>query len=377
MSGKVHTAVIRGSAIIAAVLLFVGGLFEASIVRHASSNLPAPDSVKSEMKKADTLMITAVGDMMLGTNFPDDSSLPPDEARDNLKSVIPFLQNSTITFANLEGVFLTGKGTPKNCTDTANCYTFKMPDGYISRFVEAGFNLLNLANNHTGDFGYEGQHNTIRLLKKSGIAFAGIGNHTYTIFEKDGVKFGFAGFGPNKGDLYFNNYQNAASIVSRLRQQCDIVIVSMHIGAEGSGHSHVTRHEEEFIGENRGNPYRFAHAMIDAGADIVLGHGPHVVRAVDVYKKKFIVYSMGNFATYAKFNIKGISGIAPIFKIAMNRKGEFLNASVISTKQIGRGIPVVDESGRAFREIQRLTKIDIPEAALNFEGNDKIVPVNR
>jgi hypothetical protein len=362
---------VRVSAYTGVSLLLIGGSF--TIERKIASEFHGA-SIAKQTSSGDSITITAVGDIMLGTNYPDNSSLPPNEAKDNLKYVAPFLHDGAITFGNLEGGFLTSGGTPKTCTDTANCYTFKMPDTYVSRFVEAGFNLLNLANNHTGDFGYEVQQNTVHVLKKAGIHFAGIGTHKFVIFERQGVKFGFVGFGPNKGELYFNNYESAASIVSKLRSECDIVIVSMHIGAEGSGREHITRKDEEFIGENRGNPYRFARAVIDAGADVVLGHGPHVPRAVDIYKNRFIVYSMGNFATYAKFNIKGISGIAPIFKITTNKKGEFLSARVVSIKQVGRGVPVIDESGRAYNEIERLTKNDIPEAKLHFQDYNMIIP---
>jgi hypothetical protein len=372
--GKFIISLVRVSAFVGVGLILIGSSF--AIEREIASEFHGaePDSISKQTSPSDSITIAAVGDIMLGTNYPDNSFLPPNDARENLKNVSPFLKDGTITFGNLEGVFLTSNGTPKTCTDTANCYTFKMPDNYVTRFVEAGFNLLNLANNHTGDFGYEGQHNTIRVLKRAGIHFAGIGAHKFVVFEKQGVKFGFVGFGPNKGELYFNNYESAASIVSKLRSECDIVIVSMHIGAEGSGREHITRNDEEFIEENRGNPYRFARAVIDAGADVVLGHGPHVPRAVDIYKNRFIVYSMGNFATYAKFNIKGISGIAPIFKITMNKKGEFLAARVLSIKQVGRGVPVIDESGRAFKEIERLTKYDIPEAELQFQDQNMIFP---
>ena len=149
-----------------------------------------------------------------------------------------------------------------------------------------------------------------------------------------------------------------------LNSICDIVIVSFHGGAEGSSRSHLTRSDELFLGENRGNPYKFARTVIDAGADIVFGHGPHVTRAIDIYKGKFIAYSMGNFATYGRFNLKGICGIAPIIKLFVNNKGEFLSGNIFSTKQVGEGGPIIDDDQLVLKEIINLTKSDIPESQI-------------
>ena len=115
-----------------------------------------------------------------------------------------------------------------------------------------------------------------------------------TMFEKDGIKYGFCAFAPNRGTVSINEISNAVNIVANLDSLCDIVIVSFHGGAEGSKHTHITRSNEIYLGENRGNPYKFARDVIDAGADIVFGHGPHVTRAIDLYKDRFIAYNMRN-----------------------------------------------------------------------------------
>ena len=124
---------------------------------------------------------------------------------------------------------------------------------------------------------------------------------------------------PNNGTIDINDHKNAISLVQKLDSLCDIVIVSFHGGAEGANHTHITRNNEIFLGENRGNPYKFSRDVIDAGADIVFGHGPHVTRAIDIYKDRFIAYSLGNFATYGRFNLNGVSGIAPIVKVFVNK----------------------------------------------------------
>lgn len=320
---------------------------------------------------SDTLSIIGVGDMMLGTNYPD-GYLPPNDGKDLLKPLTPILSNADITFGNLEGGFLTGEGQIKKCGNPALCYAFKQPDHYVQYYVDAGFDLLSVANNHVGDFGDIGRRNTIAQLQKAGLKFAGLLSHPTVSFEQNGVKYGLAAFAPNDGTVNINNIPNAQRIVRELAAKNDVVIVSFHGGAEGASRRNITRRNELFVGENRGNPYRFARAVIDAGADIVFGHGPHVTRAVDLYKGKFIAYSLGNFATYGRFNLRGVSGIAPIVKVLVNPSGDFLSAKITSIIQIGEGEPVLDEAQGALREIQTLTAIDIPEAPIRI-GNDGIV----
>jgi poly-gamma-glutamate capsule biosynthesis protein CapA/YwtB (metallophosphatase superfamily) len=105
---------------------------------------------------------------------------------------------------------------------------------------------------------------------------------------------------------------------------------------------------------------------IDAGGDIIFGHGPHVTRAIDLYKDRFIAYSMGNFATYGRFNLKGPSGLAPIIVVDVDNKGKFVRGRIHSTKQVGEGGPLMDPDKGALKQIIELTKTDIPEAPLNI-----------
>jgi hypothetical protein len=127
-----------------------------------------------------------------------------------------------------------------------------------------------------------------------------------------------------------------------------------------------------FLGEDRGNPYEFARVSIDAGADIIFGHGPHVTRAIDIYKDRFIAYSLGNFATYARFNLSGPNGISPIVEIDVDTNGKFIKGKIHSIRQIGNGGPIIDKNGGALKEIINLNKIDIPECKLKIE-NDKSI----
>jgi hypothetical protein len=247
-----------------------------------------------------------------------------------------------------------------------------MPNHYVNYFKEAGFDILSIANNHVGDFGEKGRENTVKLLVDNEIKFAGLTKYPFTTFEKNGIKYGFCAFAPNNGTIDINDSKNAATIVQHLDSICDIVIVSFHGGAEGSTRSHITRSDEIFLGENRGNPYKFARTVIDAGADVVFGHGPHVTRGIDIYKGRFIAYSMGNFATYGRFNLKGLCGIAPIIKLFVNKKGEFLSGNIYSIKQIGEGGPIIDNDQMALKEVINLTQSDIPESPIIIKPNGLI-----
>jgi len=318
--------------------------------------------------KKDTLSIIAVGDMMLGSAYPLKSGLPPDDAKNSFKNVAHLLKGD-IVFGNLEGCFL-NEGKSTKCKDTIgnSCFAFRMPERYAGIYQAAGFNLLSIANNHVGDFGMKGRKRTAALLDSLNIQYAGLLSHPYTIFEKDSIKYGFCAFAPNENTVSINNLDSAAALVTAIKKQVDIMIVSFHGGAEGSKFEHVTRANEIFYKENRGNVYAFAHAVIDAGADVVLGHGPHVARAVEVYKNKFIAYSMGNFCTYGQFNLKGPNGIAPLFNIRLTGKGDFLFADVTSVKQDKINRLSIDSSHAALKKIASLTNIDFPGHRLSFEN---------
>ena len=321
----------------------------------------------------DTVTTIGVGDIMLGTNFPDSTYLPPDSGKFLLARVAPILQQADLTFGNLEGVLLDSAGTQKHCNNPDVCYLFRMPEYLAGHLKAAGFDLMSTANNHAGDFGNEGRLNTMRVLDSLGIKHAGLLQQPFVLFEQEGVNWAMAAFSPNVGTQSINDHEAAQNIIAHLDSLADIVIVSFHGGAEGNKYQHVTRETEEFYGENRGNVYEFSHTLIDAGADIVFGHGPHVTRAVEVYKDRFIAYSLGNFATYARFNLRNENGLAPIVKVFTGPKGEFFKAEVVPIIQLGEGIPTVDEEKRAIKILQQLTKEDFPEVPLQITDEGTIL----
>lgn len=319
----------------------------------------------------EVISIVGVGDVMLGTTYPV-NFLPPADGRKLLSPVAAHLKNAQLTFGNYEGTLFNGEGVPKKCEDSTRCFAFKTPEQYVAHLRAAGFSVMSVANNHSGDFGEEGRNRTMEVSKNGGIAACGADKKPTAIVEKNGVKYGIAAFAPNVGTASINDYKTARRLVSYLDSVCDIVVVSFHGGGEGLAYQHVPRQKELFLGENRGDVYTFARVVIDAGADVVFGHGPHVARAVDLYKGRFIAYSLGNFATYGRFNLKGEAGLAPLVKVSVDRNGKFLKGMIIPIRQYGNGGPQLDKKRTVIRKIQQLTAQDFPDSSLVIHDNGAI-----
>lgn len=320
-----------------------------------------------------TIRIIAVGDIMPGTDYPDQSYLPPSCSAlfDPVRSLI---SGADLAVGNLEGVFSSRGGTPKNCKDPKTCYVFRMPDTYLDCIMDAGFDILGVANNHVNDFGYQGRLNTIDLLTRKGVPFAGFPSHSFTIVESAGLKIGFCAFAPHTGTLDLKDYEAAAALVELLKEKTDLVIVSFHGGAEGRDHQHITGKDEIYLGYNRGNVRYFSQRVIEAGADLVVGHGPHVVRAMEFYQGKLIAYSLGNFCTYRRFNLSGPNAFAPVLEVEIDEYGNLMFGRVHSFLQLGEGGPVPDPAMNAFNRIKDLSGIDFPSTGPVFDQNGTFYP---
>ncbi|NIT84106.1 MAG: CapA family protein, partial [Nitrospinaceae bacterium] len=227
-----------------------------------------------------------------------------------------------------------------------NCYAFRTPPSMAPRLAEAGFNALNVANNHAYDFGARGISETLSLLDTIGIQ--PVGGKRVATFEIRGVHVAVAGFSYFDTPYSYSILQlpAAAKVVADLKKEHDIVVVTFHGGAEGKSARHIQNEPEVYLGEKRGNVIAFAHSVIDAGADLVIGHGPHVLRAMEEYKGKLIAYSMGNFLTYERFNISGPSGLSAVLTVRIDPEtGNFLNGEIHPVRLKGPGLPFIDPDG--------------------------------
>jgi hypothetical protein len=341
----------------------------------------APAAARASGARAETIRIVAVGDIMMGTAFPDSTYLDPRIFPGISPSeligadLVEVLRSGDVVFGNLEGALFDEGGESKRCRNMDVCYAFRSPEWYAGLLSGMGFNLMSLANNHSGDFLEAGRAATIAALEEYGIGYGGLaqeGAITGTLELDDGTRVGLAGFSPNKGTVSIHDLDGLRRLVRELDRTHDLVIVSFHGGAEGADRTHVTREPEEFYGERRGNVYEFAHAAVDAGADVVVGHGPHVPRGVEIYRDRFIAYSLGNFWTWARFNLRGPNGLAPVLDLEVDRQGRVIAARVVSARQMGLGSPRLDPGGRAARLIAELSSEDFPEVELEFGADGRI-----
>ena len=318
---------------------------------------------------SDTLTIAMTGDIMMGTTFPA-VSLPANNGANLFKDTKAILQTADIAVGNLEGTLCDG-GTSTKGTGP-NSYAFRTPTSYAPLLQDAGYDFLSMANNHANDFGPEGIESTERCLQQLDIKYAGISGHIESaVMERRGLRIGFCAFGHNSYTLKHTDLSLIKRILDELKEKSDIIVVSFHGGAEGRTKSHLPYGTETFLGENRGSLREMAHFCIDNGADVVYGHGPHVVRAVEVYHGRFIAYSLGNFCTPYGMSLTGISAYAPVIQITIEEDGRFLHGKIHSFQQIKGVGPRLDRQGDVARQIKLLSEEDFPhnEAHIDNEGN--------
>ena len=301
---------------------------------------------------------------MPGTDYPE-NILPDDDGLSFFDGVSAVLNAPDVTFGNFEGVLLDGGQPVKQCKNKGQCFLFRTPTRYARYLKLAGFDVMSLANNHARDFGEDGRTSSMAALAAEGIQTSGR-EGTVAQFTVNGRRIALVAFAPNVGSNSLNDPQIGLPLVSELAASNDIVIVSFHGGAEGNGAEKLPFAREIFAGEDRGNVVEFARQMIDAGADLVLGHGPHVVRPLELYHDRLIAYSLGNFATYYGISVEGTRGIAPILLVTRDDEGRFVTGKIDPTIQRRPAGPSIDPEKKVITLIRELTTEALPEGALEI-----------
>jgi len=315
-----------------------------------------------------TLSLTAVGDVQLGRAWPEDKAdLPPDGPRTLFAPVKDLLAQGDLTFGNLETA-LADTGASYKCGKASKaCFAFRAPAGYAKQLAEAGFAVVSTANNHAGDFGLEGRESTRAALDAAGIAHSGVVGDIASL-ERQGLRIALIAFAFGSDMHRLQDLETARRLVAEARRQHDLVLVSVHAGAEGTAATHVTKTRELFMGEDRGDVYAFAHAVIDAGADLVLGHGPHVLRAMELYKGRLIAYSLGNFSAWRSFSLVGALAVSGVLRVSLAPNGVLLAAQLVPTTLQGAGVPTPDPDGRAIKAVRELSQADFGAPFLDEQG---------
>lgn len=262
-----------------------------------ASQLPPPPPT--------TTTIFFAGDIMLSRNVAKkiyeakDFSLPFEKVKDLIKQ-------ADISFANLESPFNDTGAHVKE-----GSLIFNADPQSIQGLVDAGFDILSTANNHAFDQGLKGLDFTINLLKTNGIIPTGTNNSKnesiLPVIVKNNIAYGFLSYsytGMNNGDKTVNPYVNDFNNLEKLKQDilsmrghyADAVIVTMHAGTE-------------YTLKPTAKQITFAHAAIDAGADLVVGSHPHWIQTTEQYKGKWIFYSLGNFIFDQMFSTQTYQGL--------------------------------------------------------------------
>src|SRR5438270_1682116 len=339
----------------------------APVAQPAPSPLPSPRNNEDAAQPPaayDEIIMTGVGDVMLGTTFPDESSLPPNDGAGLLAEVAPYLKRGDVVYGNLEGPLVDGGGSAKcRGKKEGTCFAFRVPTRYGKYLKNAGFTVMGLANNHAMDFGLEGRASSRQTLEAMQIAHTGETGDVARLTVK-GRKVAVIAFATYPGAYNFLDLEESLQTIHALRSEADLVIVGFHGGAEGATHQHVLEGDEMFLGEDRGDLRRFTHAAVEAGAGLVLGSGPHVVRAMEIYKGKLIAYSLGNFATYGPFNLNGENGLSLVLEAHLAADGTFLRGRAYAVKQEKPGGPKMDSAMRIVPLLRSLSLTDFPQSAV-------------
>ena len=324
---------------------------KAVVVRKATRAVPAG-----------VVTIAAVGDIVMGST----PNLPPGGGRSFFTGVQADLAGDVV-LGNLEGTLSTG-GRAKCGAGSTNCYSFQTPPSYAAWLRKAGFTVLNLANNHAFDYGPSGQAQTLAALASQHLAHTGRPGEI-TAQQVGEIEVAIVGFAPYPWAQSLTDIDAARRLVKKAAANADVVIVTMHAGAEGADHTHVRPGTETYLGENRGNVVAFSHAVVDAGADVVIGHGPHVLRGMEWYRGHLIAYSLGNFAGYKVFALGGPLSQSAILRVTLRGDGGFDSGTLVPTRLVGAGVPALDPTESAHGIVRTLSKEDFGASAVRVSAN--------
>lgn len=322
----------------------------------------------SSATRSGEVSIGAVGDVLL---YDVQHAVPYDRGRAYFDDVRPWFTEDIVT-GNLEQAISAETGYDK-CGRSASCLAFRSDPDAAAHLQ--GFDLLNQANNHSHDYGRTGFDETRTLLRAVGID--AVGERDEIVVTRVGsTSVAMVGFAPYSGFNRITDLRHVRQLVRAAAAQADIVVVHAHMGAEGPGADAVTPSTEFMYGENRGDPIAFAHAAVDAGADLVIGHGPHVLRGAEFYRGRLIAYSLGNFGGGGVFGAEEETRYGAYLSVRLRADGSLVAGRVRPVRfEFDGGAPHPDSTGRVTDLMNERSRRDFPDtAALIDEGGVLQVP---
>ncbi|MEQ1880329.1 MAG: CapA family protein [Burkholderiales bacterium] len=301
---------------------------------------------------ANAVTIKAVGDIVLGSDWPE-NKYPADFETFATNRLGEVLGNADVIFGNFEGTLTTHRVANKIPKPGA-VFAFRMPPHFANVLREAGLGVAHISNNHTYDFGETGFLDTLSNLTTANILTIGDKDQV-ALQTVNGITLAWVGFSYSTRHNPMQDLGKLAELVAAARSQAKLVIVSIQAGAEGSDALKVLNREETFLGENRGNVFAFARRAVDLGADLVLGHGPHVVRGMENYRGKLIAYSLGNFVGYGALSIKRAAVLSTVLRVTLSEAGQLLGFDVSPLRFDEEKFPTIDADELACHLINDLS----------------------
>jgi poly-gamma-glutamate capsule biosynthesis protein CapA/YwtB (metallophosphatase superfamily) len=298
------------------------------------------------------------GDTTLGSSY----GQPPAQGWPQLAPVASQLAAADVAALNLEGTFATGGASKCGGSPGPNCFAFRAPPANARTLARAGVDVVNTANNHAYDFGPAGWSSTRAALRSVGVAATGASGEI-RVLRRRGVRIAFVGFSTYRWSAPMSDLVEVRRLVARASRRARIVVAFVHAGAEGADRTHVPYGREHAFGEDRGDSRAFARTAVDAGADLVVGSGPHVVRGVQLYRDRLIAYSLGNLAGWHNFNTSGTSALSALLRVDMTRDGAAIRGTVLPLRLDGVGVPHRDAAGAAAALMHRLSDDDFGRAS--------------
>jgi Bacterial capsule synthesis protein PGA_cap len=375
---------LRGLTLLAAIV-FVAGFTAAWVFRGDPPSDPtaSPSARPSIITPGETgpaettpgrappvdekVTIAAVGDIAMGR----DGYQPPDGGA-ALFAQVSHLLRGDVVLGNLEQA-LTDSGTSKCGKRSRDCFAFRTPPSTAQTLADAGFTLMNLANNHAYDYGQAGRDDTVAALDGAGLAHTGLVGELSRV-QKRPMRVSVLGFGFYSTSESLLDIERAESLVREADRWADVVLVAFHGGAEGKDATHVPRGTETYLGEERGDLRAFSHAVVDAGADLVVGHGPHVLRGMEWYRDRLIAYSLGNFAGNHTFNTDGLGGISGVLRVTLRGDGSWVKGMLAPTALVGDGAAALDPAEAAHGVVRELSREDFGKRAVQVSPTGVLSP---
>jgi hypothetical protein len=328
----------------------------------AASRPPAP-----LRRPRPDVRVVALGDLTFGVT----PSLPERGSAGLLAALRPLLARADVALGNLETP-LTDRYVSKCAAGASGCFAFRAPPAYADGLRRSGLTVLNVANNHANDAGAEGLADTVDALDEAGLAHTGRPGEI-ALLRAGAIRIAVLGFAPYPWAQDLLDIDAAEELVAQAAKDADLVIVTMHAGAEGADRTHVRPGEEWHLGEPRGDPLAFAHAVVDAGADLVVGHGPHVLRGLEWYRGRLIAYSLGNASGHDTLSTSGMLGVTAALDVTLAPDGGWRRGRLVSLQLIDDGRPVLDDARRARDLVAGLSRQDFGRRGAVLSPRGQIV----